>query len=593
MKFARKTGLPFSRLRDEKTGFALVTLLLSGVAAAACGDDAKPCEETQTCIHTSAGEGGEDGGNTGGATTGGTGGMSGRGGSSGGSTGGSAASGGDPGGGGSSGQGTSGDAGAGGMDDEAPTVVSFTPAHGMSDVERDIEVTAELSEAIAPPTVTSASVTLEGPDGEVPGTVTVDDNVITFVPDHALALLATYTFTLDDAITDLAGNPLARSESAEFSVREGAFGAPAHPFGTTVRRVVRAIDSNAFGDVVIGMQTSPAGDRADGAVFNAALRRWTSAFEIGTNAYSVTIDPARRAAAAVATSGFTWSRFTANEEWVDVGALGAYPNLVTSPAGIATSVSRDDGAGEPWSSHTLDLSDGTVEGPLRLPLPDDRASDPFPIASLGDVAVVGIHSLMNYDQELYVLWNRGSGWTPPEPLATGESPGIGNFRFASDEQGNIIVAWIDIDGLWTRIYERENDHWTDPAFVRAVGLQDLVYTPILSAGRAIIASVSSAGTWVDLYEPGAAWTAASAVQLPGAVTGLGIARDSSGNALVVWNAELNFRRYVAGSGWQAASDLDANVDASQMWVVGADDGTAMVVAPDSGTSGSILTVRFE
>jgi hypothetical protein len=461
-------------------------------------------------------------------------------------------------------------------------------------VERDIEVTAELSEAIDGPTVTSTSVTLAGPEGDVPGTVTVSDNVITFVPSRPLSLLATYTFTLEDTITDLAGNPLAQSESAEFSVREGAFGAPTHPFGTTISRLPRAVAANAFGDIVVGME-AVTGDQVDGAIFDTAENAWTPTSEITVgNIYSVAIDPARRAVAGLNNqTGFGWSRFTDQAEWVDAGALGAYPTVVTSPAGIATSVSRDMIVTD-WSSRTLDLSDGTLGSPLGLPLPDTLSVDPMPIASLDDVAVVGVSDTMD-GQEIYVLWNRGTGWSSPEQLVTPQMPGIGSFRAQGDTQGNIVIAWTDAQGLRARVYERANDAWTEPETVRAGAASALVYYPVITAGHVALASADSTGTWVNIYRAGTGWVASAELNIADPNASIGLSIDASGNALAVWDPVMNFRRYLAGSGWEAESDLDVNVDSSQMYMIGAPDGTAWVLVPDlaPAANGAILGVRFE
>ncbi len=570
-----------------------------GIAAAAvampvaCSSaDFEGCKASRTCPSNDAGEAG------GGADTGGT---TGRGGSTGeagsGDTGGSSGAGAGSGSGGTSGaagSGDGGDGGDGGSSDDTvrPTVLSFSPDDGDADVERDVTVTAELSEPIDEATVTTDSVTLSGPDGEVDGTVTLAENVISFVPDRHLSLLATYTFMLSDTIADLSGNTLARNAGVDFAVREGAFGSKIHPFGTTEGRYVRAFDRNRFGDFALGTVFAT-GDRVDGAVFDSASNSWTAALQIiHGSMHSIAIDPEQRVAAAVSSSsGFGWSRLV-NNQWTDAGDLGAYPNIVASPSGIVTSVSRD-ASNEDWSSHTLNLSNGIATSPLRLPLPSDRTTDPLPVASLEDVAVLGVRSGMNYSQELYVLWNRGSGWTAPDTLANSESSGIGVFRFASDELGNIIVAWIDAGGLHARIYERENGSWTDPELLSPAQSLDLLWTPAISAGRAVVAASSATGTSVHLYQPGSGWVAANAVAISGAVNGLGVAIDSSGNALVVWNAELNFRRYVTGSGWQAASDLDANVDATQMWMRSAPDGTAMVVASDLNSNNAILAVRFQ
>src|SRR5688572_11660555 len=168
---------------------ALVALgILTGAVFApiGCGGDFSGCKASRTCPPRGgeagdAGAGGESGGgaDTGGSSGENTSGSAGVGGSSTGGTGGT----GDMGG--------AGAGGSGGEDTEPPTIVSFTPNDGDEDVERDVTVRAELSEPIDEATVTNSSVALEGPDGEVTGTLTVDGNVVSFVTDMPFNVLGT------------------------------------------------------------------------------------------------------------------------------------------------------------------------------------------------------------------------------------------------------------------------------------------------------------------------------------------------------------------------------------------------------------------
>ena len=75
----------------------------------------------------------------------------------------------------------------------------------------DVTVTAELSEALDPATVTDTSVTLTGPGSTaVPATVTYNasTDTISLDPDADLAPGTTYTVSLGTTIEDLAGNAL-------------------------------------------------------------------------------------------------------------------------------------------------------------------------------------------------------------------------------------------------------------------------------------------------------------------------------------------------------------------------------------------------
>ena len=63
----------------------------------------------------------------------------------------------------------------------------------------------------------------------------------------------------------------------------------------------------------------------------------------------------------------------------------------------------------------------------------------------------------------------------------------------------------------------------------------------------------------------------------------------------MWGPELRYRRYVAGVGWQAASALDANVDADSVSSAAAPDGSVLVLATDleANPNGAPMAVRFE
>jgi hypothetical protein len=565
-------------------GIETVSLvILAGGTAAACGSDAKPCEETQTCLSSpSGGEGGDDA--QGGSSNGGKGGTSAEGG-----TGGAA--------------GTAGAAGAGGTDDEAPTVVSFTPADSDADVERDIEVTAELSEPIDEATVTNASVTLEGPDGEVPGILSVDENVIAFVPDEPLNLLGTYTFTLADTIADLAGNTLADSASAEFQVRDGRWGTPAHPFGQTTTRAIFGFQRNSLGDAVVGMVLSPSLDTIQGAVYAAEEDRW-SPVEVLRSSTSMQyvrgagIDASRRAV--VTWSGDSthgWSRFTDAEGWNEAGALTGVANVAVTSTGEATALWFNS---TNYVTRTQDLSDGTLDAEIPFgPFTPD--SNVLLVASLDRMAAVGVRTVTN-GKELVVSWKGTPSWGPAESLASASE--IVAFAVDGDEQGNIVVVWRDVSNVRARIYDRADDNWTQEELVAPAAANATFVRPCMSNGNAIVAFVSIEGVQptvtAAVYQAGVGWLEDSVVTLDGGTVdgNIAVAIDGAGNALATWSTELRYRRYVAGEAWLATEsllDLDLNLDLYRMWSTIAPDGSVLVVSNDLGGSASPLpwAIRFE
>ncbi|MFA4985028.1 MAG: Ig-like domain-containing protein [Candidatus Brocadiia bacterium] len=94
-------------------------------------------------------------------------------------------------------------------DTNPPTVLSTTPVDMATEVALDSSITATLSEAMAPLTISTATFLVTGP-GTTPvsGSVTYLNEVATFAPTSALAVATEYTATITIASEDLAGNAL-------------------------------------------------------------------------------------------------------------------------------------------------------------------------------------------------------------------------------------------------------------------------------------------------------------------------------------------------------------------------------------------------
>ena len=103
----------------------------------------------------------------------------------------------------------------------APLVITTTPTEGELGVHADIVLDAVFSEPMDPSTLTLATFTLAGPgqvnvQGEV--IYTAPGAVAAFVPASDLLPDVTYTATIRDDATDLAGNPLAQDYVWSFKV---------------------------------------------------------------------------------------------------------------------------------------------------------------------------------------------------------------------------------------------------------------------------------------------------------------------------------------------------------------------------------------
>ncbi|HET6370017.1 MAG TPA: Ig-like domain-containing protein [Nitrospiria bacterium] len=100
------------------------------------------------------------------------------------------------------------------QDQTSPEVVAVTPTDGQTDVPTNALVTVTFSEPIDFNSINPSTfpVTQTALQGAIPlsGVFSIDptNTIVTFTPDHPLALLATYVATVTHGVTDLSGNGL-------------------------------------------------------------------------------------------------------------------------------------------------------------------------------------------------------------------------------------------------------------------------------------------------------------------------------------------------------------------------------------------------
>ncbi|HKK73193.1 MAG TPA: Ig-like domain-containing protein [Candidatus Krumholzibacteria bacterium] len=179
--------------------------------------------------------------------------------------------------------------GGGGDDTTAPTLVSFSPADGATDVEPDAIVRATFNEALDPETVDETTFVLR--QGAVPlsGTVTVDGAEVTYVPAVALVRARSHNVRVTTDITDLAGNPIAELQTWTFVVPEEADATA--PTVTSFTPASGATGVAAGTNVVI--QFSEAIDPASVTSTSVRLLRGSQAVGASrsTSGSTVTLDP--------------------------------------------------------------------------------------------------------------------------------------------------------------------------------------------------------------------------------------------------------------------------------------------------------------
>jgi hypothetical protein len=103
------------------------------------------------------------------------------------------------------------------IDDTAPTVSSTTPADSATEVALNQSITATFSEAMDPLTISTDTFVLFDGATPVSGVVTYVGVIATFNPTNNFDAGTTYTATVRDNATDLAGNNLAEDHEWNFT----------------------------------------------------------------------------------------------------------------------------------------------------------------------------------------------------------------------------------------------------------------------------------------------------------------------------------------------------------------------------------------
>jgi hypothetical protein len=209
----------------------LAVLLPLAVLGVACGDDLQDLGD------------GDAGGEAGARSEAGSGNDSASGNDSGGGNDGSST--GDGNGGGDGSTGDAGDASDGAVvvppDTTVPTISTKSPDNGATGVSQNTDITIHFSETMACATLVAAgTITVTSGGLNVPGTVTCLDNTATFNPSGSLPLGGTYTVTLTNAGTDLAGNKVGAAMWSFMTDASPPLGPPRVLLGTAGNFVVLA-----------------------------------------------------------------------------------------------------------------------------------------------------------------------------------------------------------------------------------------------------------------------------------------------------------------------------------------------------------------
>jgi hypothetical protein len=158
-------------------------------------------------------------------------------------------------------------------DVEPPRVAGTFPAEGDTNIAVDTTVIVTFSERMAASTISAGSITLEGPEGLVTATVTLDGLTATLTPYEQLAGHSVYTARVDAGVTDLEGNEMGVPYAWSFTTDVAYL--IIYP---DIEFTVRDEDGDDTPDILVGggppgrfLQAGVVGTQADRAVLEFSL----------------------------------------------------------------------------------------------------------------------------------------------------------------------------------------------------------------------------------------------------------------------------------------------------------------------------------
>ncbi len=442
-------------------------------------------------------------------------------------------------------------------DTTPPSVVAFNPTTS-TDVPRNTEISATLSEALLATTVTDSNLRITRLGVAVPGSLNYDatKNKISFAPTKALDLLANYTVTAGTGLKDLAGNSLAAEKSWSFRTADGSWEAPHELDPATTSSADQAVAAqDGQGNTVVAWTSTITG----------------SNFEIRT---------------AVQSASGSWSSASGLSTPGNYSALSpriGFDGLGNGLAVWIQSGNAGDAGTEVWSSRFVK---GTGwQTPTRLDRTFDTAGYSASLAIDADgnaFAVWGKRETQYGNSDIWgARFTPGGGWQASTRL--GSSANIGTYdqaeqpQVAVDAAGNAYVLWVQRSSeapVWVARYQ-VGTGWQPAVSLGAVRQGD-PHAPRLavsSSGRvmALWNSFVYAGGpyrfdlwWSALETPGGSWTPPALLENEdgGDAKNQALVADGAGNFHAIWQqspfeyrSDLLYRRYTPGSGWSTVTTI--------------------------------------
>lgn len=435
---------------------------------------------------------------------------------------------------------------------QPPTVVSTNPADGGNFASTIAPIEFVFSEAIAPMSVSTASLQVQFDGKTIEGTISVSDSTVRWTPLTKLAV-GRYTATISNA-RDLAGNVLGSPYTFNFVVSDW--------FGPTLLE-------NASGNVGPPVLAVDADQRIWAAWYqfpaSGAADLWVRRYDAGVwqipELISISAsDPQIVGAVAGgpvwviycpnggSTGSQVWARKWDGTNWaapvrIDNASGNAYANRPSAGMDLAGNIYvtyylAETGLNR-YDIYTVRYTPG---GGWGTAVPLENSTDTA-IASTIAVSANGIATAAWTRQSngTYHVWaaryNPGSGWTTGTQLDSSTNS-IYDFEVVADASGRGMVAWTQYTNPASSIQATLTSGSTFPApSTIATGVSQSLKVVMNGAGQAIVGYQKQIGSaympYTNMYLPASGWQGETKVSTGSAYSPFAMALDPRGNAMLV------------------------------------------------------------
>jgi len=524
----------------------------------------------------------------------------------------------------------------------APNVLSTTPADLATSVARNSAITATFDEDIFATTVDATSFTLNHFDS-VFGTVIFNGatNVATFTPGLDLSILQPYNATLNTAITDLDGNPLAADYNWSFTTADGTWQSAAVVETGATSALNPQIDIDINGNAIAVWAQSNGG-----SVFNIYANRydastgmWGMPIEIANELENI-LDP-QIAMDGVGNAIVVWAQtigvignIYANrydpvtDTWgtkvlISVSTDGYRPQIAVplatnnamvvfdSPSAKDVLASEYDSTTSTWG--TPEAIDSTVTDSTNAQIAMNFSGDAMVVWASNDAFGVGFGVLMNVYNSTSGNWN-AAALTVESTFSNTSAPQV-----AINDRGHAMVVWESVGSgdIQAKRWDVTNG---GPPF--DTGLTEVIGSGSGDSDHQIVVDFNGDALAVWTQQDGVfpnfvsnmyskrydratdTWGTASLLEtLPGDADAPQITIDSRGNAIAVWQQTngagtgIYSSRYVASTGIWGAAELMPSIftfsNIRPQIAVGSTGVAAAVWQGSDGATSGIHSSNFE